>query len=292
LKIGLGTAQFGLNYGISTKEGQTQPIEIVKILEVAKDYHISLIDTAALYGNSEEVLGRLLPRDHNFKLVTKTIRIDSSPITEADADRLESAFESSLEKLRSRTSYGLMFHNSDDLLAEGGERLMRRLQQLKQNGLVTKIGASVYTADQIDKILSRYEIDLIQIPMNVLDQRLLAGSQLTALKAKGVEIHVRSAFLQGLLLMEPETIPGFFDPVREKLKGYHEFIRENGITPIQAALGFLSACDEVDVIVCGVNNHQQLIELCQATGQLPQVDFSSFAIDDDNILNPSMWRIA
>lgn len=292
MKIGLGTAQFGLNYGISTKEGQTPPIEVVKILEVAKGYRISVIDTAALYGDSEGVLGSLLPRDHNFRLVTKTIRIDSSPITEADVDRQERAFRSSLEKLRSRTVYGLMFHNSDDLLAEGGERLIRRLQLLKQNGLVAKIGASVYTADQIDKILSRFEIDLIQIPMNVLDQRLLAGGQLKALKARGVEIHVRSAFLQGLLLMGPETIPGYFDPVRDKLKGYHEFIRGNGITPIQAALGFLSACDEVDVIVCGVNNHQQLIELCQAAGPLPDVDFSPFAIDDDNILNPSKWRIA
>lgn len=291
MKIGLGTAQFGLSYGISNQVGQTSPAEVVKILEVARKYSISVIDTAALYGDSEAVLGRLLPRDHNFRLVTKTIRIDSGAITEADADRQERAFKSSLEKLCSESVYGLMLHNSDDLLAEGGERLMNRLQLLKQSGLVTKIGTSVYTADQVDKILSRFEIDLIQIPMNVLDQRLLTGSQLMTLKSRGVEIHVRSAFLQGLLLMEPETIPDYFDPVRDKLRDYHEFIREIGITPIQAALGFLGARDEVDVIVCGVNSHQQLIELCESSRPLPDVDFSSFAINDSNILNPSQWRI-
>jgi aryl-alcohol dehydrogenase-like predicted oxidoreductase len=290
VKVGLGTVQFGQDYGISNKEGRTSPAEVAKILEVAKEYHVNIIDTAALYGSSEEVLGKSLPHDHEFKVVTKTIRIDSDRITSAAADRLEGAFIASLEKLRCNAVYGLMFHNADDLLAEGGEMLMERLRTLKQNGRLTKIGASVYRADQIDNILSRFEIDLIQLPMNVIDQRLLKGGHLEALKSSGVEIHVRSAFLQGLLLMDPETLPEHFAPVRQHLRGYHNFLRGLGIGPVHAALGFLAAHDEIDVIVCGVNNHHQLIELCQAYGPLPGVDFSSFALDDDAILNPSQWR--
>lgn len=292
MKIGLGTVQFGLDYGISNQGGQTSTDEVVKILDVAREYHVDVIDTAALYGNCEDVLGRSLPHDHGFKLVTKTVRIDSNRITDADADRMESAFIASLKKLRRSTVYGLMFHNADDLLAEGGERLMERLITQKQNGVVAKIGASVYTAGQIDALLNRYEIDLIQLPVNVLDQRLLTGGQLAALKSHGVEIHARSAFLQGLLLMSPERVPDYFAPVRAHLRAYHQFIRDQRISPVRAALGFLAARDEIDVIVCGVNDHRQFIEICQSSAPLPDIDFSSFALDNDAILNPAKWGVA
>lgn len=292
MKIGLGTVQFGLDYGISNQDGQTSPEEIARILDVARENRIKVVDTAALYGTSEEVLGRTLPHDHDFRIVTKTIRLDAGRITTADADRLERAFIASLEKLGSKSVYGLMFHNADDLLAQGGEILMERLKILQQNGRVRKIGASVYTADQIDRILERFDIDLIQLPMNVLDQRLLAGGYLAALKSRGIEIHVRSAFLQGLLLMAPENVPDCFAPVRRHLKKYHEYLQANGITPVQAALGFLAGRDEFDIIVCGVNNHRQLMELCRSANPLPGIDFSPFALDDADLLNPSQWRIA
>lgn len=289
MKIALGTVQFGLNYGISNQEGQTSPDEVSKILDVAREYCVSVIDTAALYGNSEEILGRSLPNDHPFRIVTKTIRIDSDRITASDADRVESAFIESLEKLRCYSVYGLMFHNADDLLAEGGEMIMERLQCLKKSGRVSKIGASVYTADQIDKILSRFEIDLIQLPINVLDQRLLAGGQLSALKSRGVEIHARSVFLQGLLLMDPDTLGPHFDLVKKHLKQYQENLYKLRITPVQAALYFVTMLDEIDAVICGVNNHQQLEELCLAATRIADFGFNQYAISDDSILNPSKW---
>ncbi len=292
MKIGLGTVQFGLEYGISNQSGQTSAAEVVKILAVAREYHIDVIDTAALYGNCEDILGRLLPHDHTFKLVTKTIRIDSNRITDAAPDRMESTFIASLEKLSCSAVYGLMVHNADDLLAEGGERLMERLETLKQCGKISKIGASVYTASQIDALLKRYQIDLVQLPMNIIDQRLITGGQLAALKSHGVEIHARSAFLQGLLLMSPESVPDYFGPVRKQLMGYHEFLRDLQITPVRAALGFLAARDEIDVIVCGVNDHRQFIEICQSSDPLPDIDFSPFATDNEEMLNPSKWRVA
>lgn len=292
MKIGLGTAQFGMDYGISNREGQTSTDEVVRILEVARQNRISVIDTAALYGASEEVLGRTLPRDHEFRLVTKTIRIDVDRITGEDADRMEQAFFSSLEKLSGCGVYGLLFHNTDDLLAEGGELLLERMEALRHTGRIEKIGVSVYTAEQLDAILELMEPDIVQLPMNVLDQRLLAGGRLAALKSRNIEIHVRSAFLQGLLLMDPESLPDFFASARRHLEGYHAFLRENSITPVRAALGFLAGRFEIDCIVCGVNNHRQLMELCRSAAPLPDIDFSTFALDDATLLNPSCWGVA
>jgi len=290
VKLGLGTVQFGVNYGISNPDGQTAGEEVTEILAVAQRNGIRVIDTAALYGSSEEVLGNALPTGNQFKLVTKTVRFDTDTITSADASLLEQAFVSSLQKLRCPSVYGLMVHNVADVLAHGGGRLMDRLTALKQRGLVTKIGVSVYTAEQIEMVLELFEIDLIQLPINVFDQRLLQGGQLAKLKAAGVEIHARSAFLQGLLLMEPSTLPPHFDTVKLHLKRYQEQLAQCGVTPVQAALGFVAGLDEIDVIICGVNNHQQLEELCTTTIPLPAFDFHDFAINDDLILNPSKWQ--
>lgn len=291
MKLGLGTVQFGLDYGISNPDGRTTLEEASEILEVARNCRISIIDTAALYGSSEEVLGRILPEDHDFKLITKTIRIDACRITPADASMLEKTFTDSLYKLRCHSIYGLMIHSADDLLAEGGSLLFECMTFLKEQGLIQKIGVSVYTSEQVDQVLQQFAIDLIQLPVNVLDQRLLQGKQLFNLKAAGVEIHARSAFLQGLLLMDPGELPRHFDPVRKHLLRYHEYLNECGLTPMQAALGFVTALDEIDVVICGVNNHQQLKELCAASARHTPIDLRQFALDDEMILNPSKWSM-
>ena len=292
MKLGLGTAQFGLDYGVSNHEGQTSAEEVGRILAVAGKNGIRVIDTAALYGNSEEVVGRALPGDHPFKLVTKTVRINSDQITPDDALLLEQTFERSLGKLRCSRVYGLMIHNADDLLARDGYRLFDSLLRLKSARLVQKIGVSVYAARQVDEILARFPIDIIQLPLNVFDQRLLCSGHLAKLKSAGVEIHVRSAFLQGLLLMPPETIPEAFASVKPHLIKYHAYLLEQNITPVQAALGFVSSLQEIDAVICGVNNHQQLEELIQASEFLMDVDFSPFAFGDETILDPSQWRNA
>ncbi len=291
MKLGLGTVQFGLDYGITNRSGRTGAEEVGLILETATRNGIRFIDTAALYGASEEVLGNTLPADHDFNLITKTIRFDAEKISAEDVSRLERAFASSLTKLHAASLYGLLIHNANDILVAGGEQLMAKLSDLKRQHLVEKVGISVYTSEQIDSILNRYEIDLIQLPVNVLDQRLLAGGKLSDLKAKGIEIHARSAFLQGVLLADPDSLPAHFDPVKPHLKRYHAVLKERGVSPVRAALGFLSSCADIDVIICGVDNHDQLMELCHEAGSPPDLDFSSFALDDESILSPPLWRV-
>lgn len=292
MKLGLGTAQFGFNYGISNHDGQTSEGEAKRVLAVALKNGIRVIDTAALYGNSEEVVGKVLPKDHSFNLVTKTVRINKNRIKTHDAELIAQAFEKSLENLRCNSVYGLMIHNANDLLATDGFLLYETLLRLKSMGRVKKIGVSVYSAHQIDKILTKYSIDIVQLPLNILDQRLLRSNLLSKLKNSGIEIHIRSVFLQGLLLMNPETLTPYFDSVRQHLFRYHAFLRENCITPLEAALGFVCGLDHVDAVICGVNNHAQLDEICSSCKPLPQSIFSEFAVSDTSILDPSNWRIS
>lgn len=291
MKIGIGTAQFGMDYGISNPEGKTPEPEVRRILQTAAARGIRLIDTAALYLDSERVLGDALPPDHVFDIVTKTPRFSKKRITREDLALIDEAFLRSLESLKCSSVYGLLLHDAADPLAENGHLLVERMLEFRDRGLVKKIGVSVYDSRQIDVILERYAVDLVQAPVNVLDQRLLRNGRLAALKDRGVEIHVRSAFLQGLLLMEPDRLPPHFSSMKPHLKKYHEFIAREGLTPVEAALGFVLGLDEADVVVCGVNNRPQLDEICGVAACRNREMFGEFAIGDETILNPSLWRL-
>ena len=290
MKIGLGTVQFGLDYGVSNKGGKTPPEEVRRIIETAAENRVRIIDTAALYGSSEDSLGRALPARHNFDIVTKTIKFSKETIGPEDALSLERAFAESLSRLKAPSVYGLLAHDSDDLFKEGGHLLIEKMAELKRAGLVRKIGASVYTASQIDRLLSGFPIDLIQLPINVLDQRLIRSGHLARLKSAGIEVHGRSAFLQGLLLMDPNGLPPFFEPIKGDLIRYHDFIEKERISPVLAAIGFVMGLDAVDTVICGVENRDQLIDILKAR-PLSGAEFDAFAISDERMLNPAKWTL-
>jgi aryl-alcohol dehydrogenase-like predicted oxidoreductase len=292
MKIGIGAVQFGMDYGISNREGRTPEVEVRNILGAAAGMGVRLIDTAAGYGASEEVLGRALPPGHAFRVVTKTPGFSGKRIGEHDAEQLEMVFHRSLARLGQPAVYGLLVHHAEDLLAEGGERLMGRMEALKARGLVEKIGVSVYTGEQVDALLARYGLDIVQLPLSVLDQRLLRNGQLARLKAAGTEIHVRSVFLQGLLLMAPDELPAYFAPIRDHLAAYRACLEREGCEPLKAALDFVLQLDEVDAVICGVNNRRQLEEICRCEAEVPKIlDFRVFALDDPKFLNPANWKI-
>lgn len=294
MKIGLGAVQFGLDYGIANTAGKVSEGDVAAILAAAAQLQLTLIDTAALYGDSEAVLGRTMSPASPFDIVTKTPQFAGSTLSELAAQQLEDSLHASLRKLQRRSVYGLLIHRVDDLLLPGGEVLMARMALLKQRGLVSKIGVSVYTGQQIDAVLARFPIDLIQLPINVLDQRLLHSGHLRKLKQAGVEIHARSAFLQGLLLMAPHELPAHFDGVREHLAAYHRFIAGQALTPLQAALGFVTGLEEIDRVICGVNSGMQLHEICAAAGHAvagtARADYDAFALSDELFVNPALWQ--
>lgn len=292
MKLGLGTAQFGLDYGIANAVGKTPLEEVHGILSEAKRAGITLVDTACLYGDSEEALGRCLPAGHEFRIVTKTPKFPGDFGATA-ARTLQETFAASLQKLGVPRVYALLAHQADDLLGADGDRFMDALLALKDRGLVAKVGASVYTPAQVDGLLSRGRIDVVQIPFNVLDQRLLRGGQLAALAAGGVEVHARSMFLQGALLMNPPELPAFLRPVRPLLQRFSAAATAVGFSPLQAALAFVLERPEIAHAVVGVCDRAQLREILDAAGSLSakqaRPDWSQFHCDDETVVNPALW---
>lgn len=292
----LGTAQFGMPYGISNKYGATHEQEVASILEFAFSSGIEMIDTAPSYNLSEEVIGRNI-REMPLKIITKTPVLNKNKIERLDVDRVIVTFKESLKKLNQNCLHALLIHSVSDLLVDNSNLLWQSLKYLKESGQVKKIGVSVYSPVDIEKILEKYDPDIVQVPVNVLDQRLLKNSYHKYLKREGVEIHARSIFLQGLLLMPPEDIPNYFDPIKPILLQYHEVAKKNALTPLYLALSFIYRQAEIDHIVFGVNNRYQLHEIIEVFNQismlnpLDDIDYSAFALEDEAIINPSLWRI-
>jgi aryl-alcohol dehydrogenase-like predicted oxidoreductase len=294
MNIGLGTVQFGLDYGVSNAQGRTSPEEVERILQFAQSENITVLDTAAQYGASEEVLGNCIGKFHQFNIVTKTPTFKKPKINLEDAKHLRNVFTDSLRKLGQEKIYGLLVHHADDLLAEGGQYLMDAMLELKALGLVSKIGASVYDGKQIDQILDHFEIDLIQVPINVFDQRLIANGKLAQLKARGIEIHARSVFLQGLLLMPLGRVTKYFEPLKQNIQSYQRYLAANHLSLLQGALAFASSCKEIDQVILGVCSLEELREILGALRSLPQdsLDFSGFFCQDEQMINPALWKLA
>ena len=291
-KLGLGTVQFGVDYGVSNNDGIPELSEIREILTAAANNHVQIIDTASSYGKSEVVLGQLLPEDHHFRIVTKTPQFTGPLITNDHVQQLEEAFCNSLANLGQDSLYGLLIHDADNLLAEDGARLFDKMLEFKVRGLLEKVGVSIYTAAQIDQLMARYDLDIIQLPLNILDQRLIRSGHLQALKESGNEIHARSIFLQGLLLMNPDELPPYFNPIAGKLKQYHAFLSNNALTPIQAALNFVLAIEETDYVFCGVTKKRELLEIIENVDDAFVFNnFEQFAIPDPTMVDPSKWRL-
>lgn len=293
MKLGLGTVQFGLDYGVANSSGMTPRSEVDRILGIADDNGIRILDTAAMYGKSEAVLGITLPRQHEFKIVTKTPSFRTNRITSHQAKQLRTAFDESLQRLGQDRLYGLLLHHADDLCAPGGDLLFEEMRRLSAAGLVEKIGVSVYTAEQIDSVLTNIVPDLVQLPVNILDQRLIQGGYLSKLKNLGVEIHARSVFLQGLLLMDPAALPGPLIALLPHIKQLETFLEERGLTRLQGALMFAAQQPEIDIILVGVCSGDQLIGILTAIRALPDdsIDMTRFALSDERYLNPSQWHV-
>jgi aryl-alcohol dehydrogenase-like predicted oxidoreductase len=287
MKLALGAAQFGLSYGVSNREGRTPAEEVKKILSAAMEAGVQVIDTAPAYGNSEQVLGECYPPGARFRVFTKTSK-------DTSAENLEAEVSESLRRLRVSALSGLLFHSASSLLGSQGAELMKNALKLKDAGAVQKIGVSVYSSDEIDHVLERYSIEVIQLPLNAFDQRLIQSGHLSNLKARGVEIHVRSAFLQGLLTMQDSELDPYFASMRPHLRHFHEEIDARGMSVIDACLGFVLRIPEVDSVVCGVNNLRQFAELCETAArvqELPLEGFERFALNEVSILNPALWKL-
>lgn len=291
MKLALGTVQFGLDYGVTNHAGRTDAQEAARILAHARQAGIGLLDTASLYGCSEQVLGECGVAGRGWRVVTKTLQFKGEGAGAAQVEAFGAALEASFAKLRTAQVYGVLVHHAPDLLAEGGDLLYARLQQLKQEGRIAKIGFSAYDGATIEQVLARYPVDLVQLPMNVLDQRLPASGALELLQRHGVEVHVRSAFLQGLLVGDLAALPPHLAPLAPRLARFSAVAEGAGMSRAGLALAYLRQMPQVGQIVLGVNSEAQLQQCVRAYHEpQPQgVDFTELRCDDGALIDPSRW---
>jgi aryl-alcohol dehydrogenase-like predicted oxidoreductase len=247
------------------------------ILARAARAGICLLDTAANYGEAEQVLSEM--DTSSFRIVSKTLGVRHG------VDRVVARARQSA-RILGRLDL-LLVHSVGDLLGPQGEALWRALQALKKEGVTGGVGISAYVADDPVRLAERFCPDAMQLPFSILDQRLLRDGSLARLKELGVEVHARSLFLQGLLFMDvlPEKLQ-YAAPALEAVKAR---MAAAGTTPLAAALGFVLSRPEVAVAVVGVAALKQLDEIMTALAPPPDLDWAACALDDARILTPSLW---
>lgn len=276
-KLGLGTVQFGQAYGVSNRCGQVPKEEAAVILRRAAGAGIRLLDTAANYGEAESVLASL--DTSPFRVVTKTAHLAHG------LDRVVARARQSAQSLKADT---LLVHAASDLKNAEGEALWNALQDLKSEGVFQKIGISAYVADDPAALAECFRPDVMQLPFSLLDQRLLVDGTLARLKKLGVEAHVRSLFLQGLLFLE--KLPAKLRHAAPHLARVRASLQDAGTTPLSAALGFVLTQKDIAFGLVGVTSAEELDAIIAAAKRpLPQLDWASFALNDELVLTPSLW---
>lgn len=288
-KIAIGTAQWGMNYGISNNSGQTSADEAQRILTTAQQAGINLIDTATLYGDAESVLGKL--NSNHFLISSKSPHFQSGIINQDDADLLIKAFNATLKRLNRSSLYCLFIHNVEDLLAPQGSLLIDALEGLKEQNKILKIGISVYDTSQVDRALDLFTPDVIQLPLSIFDQRLLLDGSIKALASLGVEIHARSIFLQGLMLMNISDIPAYFTPWLDHIKLWHRICSDVKMLPQVFAFQWAASIEEVSYVVVGIQNNSQLEELIYSPCELVVQNYDFLAVSEKELLNPTLWKL-
>lgn len=285
-KLALGTAQFGLKYGLANMADKVPSDMVAQLLKIASACDITMLDTAIAYGVSEQVLGRY--NLTKFEIVSKLPAVPSD-CSNVEEWVLEQTI-ASLKRLKTDKLNDLLLHRPAQLLGTNGEKIYKSILKLKEQGMVEQIGVSVYGPDELSELIKRFDFDVIQAPMNIFDRRMEHTGMLKYLKKTGVTIHIRSAFLQGLLLMPNDKIPVYFAPWAPLIKQYHQWLNQQSLSPLQACLSYLNQHSEIDKIIVGVDNIWQLKQIIAAINT-PSIDIPDFLQSvDEGLINPSRWQ--
>lgn len=284
-QLALGTVQFGLRYGVANRSAAITQQEAASILDYAWTAGIDTLDTAAAYGDCERRLGTA--GVGRWRVVTK---LPGLPRSGADVRAwVSESVDGSLRRLGVPMLYGLLVHQPDDLIGAEGESLCRNLVALKDEGKVQKIGVSIYEPGQLEEIWQRFHPDLVQAPYSIFDRRLATSGWLQRLRAAGTEIHIRSIFMQGLLLMTQADRPAFFGRWQPLWEQWDGWLRDEGLTPLQACLRFALAQSAVDRVLVGVDNIEQLQTTINGAGDSAVVPPRTLMSEDADLINPTRW---
>lgn len=288
----LGTAQFGLPYGITNTTGTVPEKEVSEILKQAQLAGISLLDTAQAYGDAESVLGRNLPAGHSFQLISKLSPQPQRNFTREDLLKWQHSLQNSLIHLGVTSIDAILLHSTDDLRKPGSEYLVNWLHELRESGVVQRLGVSIYEADDLKGIPNDL-LDIVQLPLSIYDQRLLNDGTIDHLKSQGCAVHARSIYLQGLLLTESKNWPAWISPeIRNHHMSLEKFAYDRDIDLLSCVLGFALDQEAIEAIVvglCSCLELQQLIKSCKAGSPFTNKEWTSWSLSCDNFLDPRCW---
>ncbi len=288
-KLCLGTVQFGLKYGINNSLGrQPDKKECYAILDKALQLGITCFDTASAYGKAESLLG-----EYSWGSFVPQIISKLSPDCPNDDMAVATKIKESLQRLGRTRLYGYMFHRAVDMQKDG---VMFGMMTAKERGWVEKIGVSVYEPEEALMAVEDARVDIIQIPYNVLDKRLDRSGFFVKAKKTKKEIYARSAFLQGLLLMDPYEAEGRVPQSSQWIAKFQAIAQDYGYMPVEAAMLYSLCHDGIDYVVFGVETLEQL--MINLTIQNKMVGFCScyrelkemFADVPREVIVPSLWR--
>lgn len=287
MNLAIGTAQFGMRYGISNLSGKVTSEGGKAILKYAASASIDTIDTAMAYGDSEQVLGNI--GVEAFKVVTKLPEI---PEHIADVEGwVIKAVKDSVSRLGVESLYGLLLHRPSQLLEPKGVKILSALMLLKELGIVENLGVSVSAPSEFDALFNIYDFDVVQCPFNLMDRRLSNSGWLRKLNTAGVEIHTRSSFLQGLLLMPRHSIPIKFKAWNILWDDWDRWLRANKTSSIDACISYVLSFSEITRVVVGVETQSQLEEIIRAASGNSINSYPDITSDDTDLINPANWNI-
>jgi len=301
-KLTLGTAQLGLNYGIANKNGKPEFKKAIEILKYSIEHGINTFDTAPVYGNSEEIIGNFilshLENNRNYPIIsTKLPKIGI--LTDKSFDYTYNLIKNQIEKSLTNLNINkipiyLLHHAPDIFINEG--IVIECLKQLKSEGLIGRFGVSSYSPEHIENSLEFQDMDVIQVPINIFDLRLIKSGILKKLKDQGYLIFGRSIYLQGLFFKEFNSLPDNLYIAKNPLLRLQNLSKEYNIDIKRIALLFIRDIPEIDSIIIGAEKVEQVAENLDILNEKPlDMDlrtqiFEEFSELPEKIINPSLWN--
>lgn len=283
-KIILGTVQLGLNYGINNSIGKPVAKQAIKILDIARDQGIRLLDTAEAYGDAISIIA-----DYH-KSSKQIFEIISKFKFSAGMNLLKSA-SNAIARLKTESLFAYLLHDADKISAN---ETADQFNELKQKQIVKYNGVSIYTNEQFEEAINAPYIDLIQLPYNVLDNDNLRGELIKKAKKNGKIIHTRSVFLQGLIFMKASQLPQKLRPLNNYLEEIDTLCKKYKINQTSLALNYVLKNKSVDGVLIGVDSPEQLYSnIAVLNDQLPAELFDSvdaLHVKEISLLNPANWN--
>jgi aryl-alcohol dehydrogenase-like predicted oxidoreductase len=285
-RLSLGTVQFGLPYGVANTGGQVDETAAHEILRLAQEHGIRSLDTASSYGSSESIIGAF--GSESWRITTKLAALPGD--CEDVAAWVEGEIRGSLQRLDATAVHAVLLHRPDDLLGANGDRLHEALNDCRKQGLFHAQGVSLYSTDDLERFIGRFHIDAVQLPFNILDRKLVAGGHARALRDLGIEVQVRSIFLQGLLLLPLAEQLRRFPAGEAAWRTLAEWTSKCDITPYEACVRFALGQVELDAIIVGMDSIEHLAALLDVAAKPPLDAPASITCADADVIDPRRWQ--